>query len=191
MYKCVRIVTLLVICVASAAVGFAQAVRQPDGSWQLTNSESPRASMRDTMSSRVPVPKGARAVSFSAGEVEPSEQTGRIYEGVVGDLRVRFVGADGSYFHGVQPDTTLPFAFYNSHYPNPSSKQSPPFALLAEASFVVQVLTPEHVELGKFKLNGVSAGSYWVEPAESGQYVFQIWYNGEAVHRPIRFAYVR
>ena len=183
--------TLLVVCMASSGVGLAEAERQSDGSWQIANPDTARTSLRGVDSVLRSLPEGARVISFYDIEVEPPGCTNGIYEGVTGDLRIRFVRAGGSYFHGIQPDTTLPFAFYNSFRPNPSSKQTPPFALLAEASFTLQVLTPENSELGKFDLDGISAGSYWLEPSESGEYIFQIWYNGEAVHQPMRIAYVR
>ncbi len=183
--------TLLVFCLACAGAVFAQSARQKDGTWRLANPDTARTSLRDPRSTQLSLPKGARVVSFMDTEIEPPGLTGRIYTGVIGDLQIRFIGAGGSHFHGMQPDTTLPFAFYNSHYPNPSSIPTPPFALLYKTSFTVQVLTPEHAELGKFELDGVNAGSYWIEPSESGQYVFQIWYNGESVYQPIRFAYVR
>ena len=182
--------TLLVLCIACASAVFAQSVRQQDGTWQLADPDSADASLRDARSARLLLPKGARAVSFKDIEIERSGRPDLIYTGVIGDLQIRFVGAAGSYYHGIQPDTTLPFTF-NRYYPNPSSIQTPPFALLSKTSFTVKVLTTEDVELGEFELDGVNAGSYWIEPSESGLYVLQIWYNGKSVYQPIRLAYVR
>ncbi|MCP4290605.1 MAG: hypothetical protein GY780_02050 [bacterium] len=188
---CVKAVAFFVFFMVSAGVVFAQATREHDGAWLHANSDTAGTPFRGAQSGRMSLPEGARTVSFTEMEVESSGRTDHVYTGTAGALQIRFVSAGGSYFHGVQPDTTLPFAFKNSYYPNPSSKQTPPFALLTEASFAVQVLTPEHVELGKFELNGINAGPYWIEPSESGRYVFQIWYHGEAVYRPIRIVCVR